>query len=109
MLCVRGIYLEQKAGLGVKGEGLSAGQPEEGGVVQVHIRSKGAESGVGAAGRALRVVEGIGVPALQWCAALQRCLLLHGRPEALHPCTMLQLYHTRQMMRKQYPVEHHSE
>ena len=77
--------------------------------MQVHIRSKGAKSGVGAAWRALRVVEGIGVPALQGCAALQRRLLLHGRPEALHPCMMLQLLYTRQMMRKQHLVRYHSD
>lgn len=109
MLWVHSIYLEQKAGLWVKGESLGAGQPEEGGVVQVHICSKGAESGVGAAGRALQVVEGVDVPALEGCAALQRRLLLHGRPEALHPCTMLQLFHNCQMIRTQYLARYHSE
>ena len=109
MLWLHRIYLEQKAGLWVKGEGLSAGQPEEGGVMQVHICSKGAKSGVGAARRALRVIKGISVPALKGCAALQGRLLLHGRPEALHPCIMLHLSHTCPMMREQHLVRHHSD
>ena len=96
--------LKQKAGLGVQGERLGAREPEEGGVMPVRIRGKGAEAGVGAAWRALRVVQGIAVPALQGCAALQRRLLLHGLPEAVHPCMTFQPSHTYQMMRKQCPV-----
>ena len=80
------VYLQQKPGLRVKGESLGAGQSEEGGIMQVHISSKGAESGVHAAWRTVWVIECIAAPALQRGAALQRDLLLHCLPEVVHPC-----------------------